>query len=120
MRLVTGPAGYRRHRDAPRAPSRTKWLVVRPSHHRERHSRTVRLSGPVGRLVRRHRNDLIAAAESLGIRNLQVFGSVARGEDRPDNDVDLLADLPAGLSLLVCVPRILSMALTSRVAQPAA
>jgi predicted nucleotidyltransferase len=28
-----------------------------------------------------------------------VFGSVARGEDRPDSDVDLLADLPAGLSL---------------------
>jgi predicted nucleotidyltransferase len=28
-----------------------------------------------------------------------VFGSVARGEDRPDSDVDLLADFPAGLSL---------------------
>jgi predicted nucleotidyltransferase len=31
--------------------------------------------------------------------NLRVFGSVARGEDRPDSDVDLLADLPPGLSL---------------------
>jgi predicted nucleotidyltransferase len=60
----------------------------------------MRLSGPVGRLVRRHRNDLIAAAESHGIRNLRVSGSVARGEDRSDSDVDLLADLPAGLSLL--------------------
>jgi uncharacterized protein len=28
-----------------------------------------------------------------------VFGSVARGEDRPDSDADLLADLPPGLSL---------------------
>lgn len=28
-----------------------------------------------------------------------MFGSVARGEDRPDSDVDLLADLPPGLSL---------------------
>lgn len=28
-----------------------------------------------------------------------VHGSVARGEDRPDSDVDLLADLPPGLSL---------------------
>jgi predicted nucleotidyltransferase len=28
-----------------------------------------------------------------------VFGSVARGEDRPGSDVDLLADLPPGLSL---------------------
>jgi hypothetical protein len=33
------------------------------------------------------------------VQNLRVFGSVARGEDRPDSDVDLLADLPAGLSL---------------------
>jgi predicted nucleotidyltransferase/DNA-binding XRE family transcriptional regulator len=58
-----------------------------------------RLSGPVGRRVRRHRRDMIAAAAAHGIRNLRVFGSVARGEDRPDSDVDLLADLPPGLSL---------------------
>ncbi len=30
---------------------------------------------------------------------MRVFGSVARGEDRPDSDVDLLADFPPGLSL---------------------
>lgn len=47
----------------------------------------------------RRRNDLIAAAEARGIRNLRVFGSVARGEDRPDSDVNLLADLPPGLKL---------------------
>jgi predicted nucleotidyltransferase len=29
-----------------------------------------------------------------------VFGSVARGEDRPDSDVDLLADMPATMSLI--------------------
>jgi len=59
-----------------------------------------RLSGPVGRRVRRHRRELIAAAAAHGIQHLRVFGSVARGEDRPDSDVDLLADLPPGLSLL--------------------
>jgi uncharacterized protein len=48
-----------------------------------------RLSGPVGRRVRRHRQDLIAAAAAHGIQNLRVFGSVARGEDRPDSEVDL-------------------------------
>ena len=32
--------------------------------------------------------------------NLRVFGSVARGLDRPDSDVDLLADLPPGMGLL--------------------
>ena len=58
-----------------------------------------RLSGPVGRRVRRRRHDLIAAAAAHGVRNLRVFGSVARGEDRPDSDVDLLADLPPDLGL---------------------
>jgi uncharacterized protein len=58
-----------------------------------------RLSGPVGRRVRRNRHRLVAAAAAHGITGLRVFGSVARGEDRPDSDVDLLADLPPGLSL---------------------
>jgi len=49
--------------------------------------------------VRRRRHDLIAAAAAHGVRNLRVFGSVARGEDRPDSDVDLLADLPPDLGL---------------------
>ena len=59
-----------------------------------------RLSGPVGRRVRRRRRELVAAAAAHGVRNLRVFGSVARGEDRPDSDVELLADLPAGMGLL--------------------
>ena len=58
-----------------------------------------RLSGPVGRRVRRNRHKLVAAAAGHGITGLRVFGSVARGDDRPDSDVDLLADLPPGLSL---------------------
>ena len=58
-----------------------------------------RLSGPVGRRVRRRRHDLVEAAAAHGVQNLRVFGSVARGDDRPDSDVDLLADLPPGLSL---------------------
>jgi len=61
--------------------------------------RLVRLSGPVGRRVRSRRGDLIAAAAAHGVRNLRVFGSVARGEDTADSDVDLLADLTPGLSL---------------------
>jgi predicted nucleotidyltransferase len=34
------------------------------------------------------------------VTNLRVFGSVARGQDGPDSDVDLLADLPPGMGLL--------------------
>jgi len=58
-----------------------------------------RLSGPLGRRVRRHRQDLITAAAAHGVRNLRVIGSVARGDEHPDSDVDLLVDLPPGLSL---------------------
>jgi predicted nucleotidyltransferase/DNA-binding XRE family transcriptional regulator len=59
-----------------------------------------RLSGPLGRRVRQHRHELISAAAAHGVANLRVFGSVARGEDRPGSDVDLLADLPPSLGLL--------------------
>jgi hypothetical protein len=58
-----------------------------------------RLSGPVGRQVRRRPRDLVAAAAAHGVHGLQVSGSVARGQDRPDSDVDLLADLAPGMSL---------------------
>jgi predicted nucleotidyltransferase len=66
---------------------------------REQPGRLSRLSGPLGRRLRRHRQDLITAAAAHGVSNLQVFGSVARGDDHPDSDVHLLADLPPGLSL---------------------
>lgn len=63
---------------------------------RQQPGRLHRLSGPIGQRVRRHRHDLIAAAAAHGIHHLRVFGSVARGEDRLDSDLDLLADLPPG------------------------
>lgn len=62
--------------------------------------RLSRLSGPVGQRVRRRRQDLIAVAAAHGVTNLRVFGSVARGTDRPDSDLDLLADLPPEMGLL--------------------
>jgi uncharacterized protein len=61
--------------------------------------RLTSLTGPVGQRLRRRRHDVIAAAAAHGVSGLHVFGSVARGEDRPDSDVDLLADLPPGISL---------------------
>jgi uncharacterized protein len=58
------------------------------------------LSGPVGRIVRQRRRELVAAAEAHGASGVRVFGSVARGEDSAGSDVDLLVDLPPGLGLL--------------------
>jgi len=58
------------------------------------------LTGPIGKRVRQNRRRLIDTAAAHGIRNLVVFGSVARGEDRQDSDLDLAADLPAGMGLV--------------------
>lgn len=49
---------------------------------------------PLGRRLRRHRRALLATVAAAGGGNLRVFGSVARGEDTTDSDVDLLVDLP--------------------------
>jgi predicted nucleotidyltransferase len=48
----------------------------------------------------RQRDAIVAAAERNGMSNVRVFGSVARGEDGPDSDVDLLVDLEPGTGLL--------------------
>lgn len=58
------------------------------------------LTGPIGKRVRDNRRRLLERAAAHGIRNLVVFGSVARGEDGPDSDLDLAADLPAGMGLI--------------------
>mgnify|MGYP001141636675 CR=1 FL=1 len=50
-------------------------------------------------LLARRRAELIAAAARHRASNLRVFGSVARGTDRPDSDVDFLVDFDAQASL---------------------
>lgn len=54
----------------------------------------------MGLLIRERRQSIIAAGRCLGASNLRVFGSVARGEDRPDSDVDMLVDLQPSVSLI--------------------
>ena len=54
---------------------------------------------PLGRRLRQHRKALLDAVARAGASELRVFGSVARGEDGPDSDVDLLVDFPEGTSL---------------------
>ena len=51
-------------------------------------------------LLRAKRNDIERIAASHGAYNVRVFGSVARGEARPDSDIDFLANLEAGRSLM--------------------
>jgi uncharacterized protein len=51
-------------------------------------------ASPLAMALREHRAEIKAAAERLGARNVRVFGSVARGEDTAESDVDLLVDFP--------------------------
>lgn len=57
------------------------------------------LSGPLGRRVVRHRTRIQAIAASYGAGHVRVFGSVARGTEHRDSDVDLLMDLPDDMGL---------------------
>ena len=43
--------------------------------------------------LRAHKEEIRSIAAKHGAGNLRVFGSIARGESRPDSDVDLLIDV---------------------------
>jgi len=50
--------------------------------------------------LRRLRGEILALATRHGAGNVRVFGSVARGDDRVDSDVDFLVDVAADRTLL--------------------
>ena len=50
--------------------------------------------------VQSKREDILRLAARRGVRNVRLFGSVARDEAGPDSDVDFLVDLEPGRSLL--------------------
>ena len=47
-----------------------------------------------------YRSQILAAAKRRGATNVRVFGSVARGNQRADSDIDFLVDFEPGRSLL--------------------
>jgi predicted nucleotidyltransferase len=51
-------------------------------------------------LLRLHRDAILQAARRAGARNVRLFGSVARGMDDAESDVDFLVDLEPGRGLL--------------------
>jgi len=50
--------------------------------------------------LRARRNELLAIAARHGARNVRVFGSVARGDARPDSDVDFMVEFEPGRTVL--------------------
>ena len=50
-------------------------------------------------MLQNQRDAINAAGRQFGARRVRVFGSVARGEERPDSDIDFLVDFPVGYDL---------------------
>ncbi len=46
-----------------------------------------------GRQIRERRDEILRLATRHGAGNVQIFGSVARGEETPASDVDFLIDV---------------------------
>ncbi len=50
-------------------------------------------------LINSNRDEILAIANRHGARKIFIFGSVARGEARPDSDIDFLAEMEPGSSI---------------------
>jgi predicted nucleotidyltransferase len=65
----------------------------------------VELAGTTNRGVRpsevlaSRRDEVLAVLDQHGATNVKVFGSIARGEDDENSDVDLLVEMPKGIGL---------------------
>jgi predicted nucleotidyltransferase len=51
-------------------------------------------------LVSARRDSIRATARAYGVTDIRLFGSVARGESRPDSEIDFLVSLAPGKTLL--------------------
>jgi len=49
--------------------------------------------------LRAHKASILALGEQFGAQHFRVFGSVARGEERADSDIDFLVEFPRGYDL---------------------
>ena len=65
-------------------------------HDRTQHPSTKKTA--IHPLIENHRAEILALAKRHGIRNVRVFGSMARGDTNDVSDVDLLVSLPTGKS----------------------
>jgi predicted nucleotidyltransferase/DNA-binding XRE family transcriptional regulator len=61
------------------------------------------LSSEKAQLVRRHKVEIIELARTHGARNVRLFGSVARGEDTLESDIDFLVKTPDENALSIAI-----------------
>ncbi len=57
------------------------------------------MTNVTAKLLKTKREQILRIATKHGARNVRVFGSVAKGEARPDSDLDFLVEMEAGRSL---------------------
>ncbi len=50
--------------------------------------------------LRKNREHILKIANDCGLEDVRVFGSVARGEERPDSDIDILVKYGVDASLM--------------------
>ena len=51
-------------------------------------------------VLKQRRSEIFQIADKYGVHNIRIFGSVGKGTEKPDSDVDFLVDLERGRSLL--------------------
>ena len=51
-------------------------------------------------LIAAKRPDILALADRFAVKNIRIFGSVARQEATEKSDIDFLVEFPTGTSLL--------------------
>ena len=47
------------------------------------------------------KDKILSLSTQYGARRIRVFGSVSRGEERPDSDIDFLVEFPPGYDLFL-------------------
>ena len=53
----------------------------------------------VAKVLKKLRKDLPKLEQLFGVKRIAVFGSFARGEERPDSDIDILVKVDLGMGL---------------------
>ena len=61
------------------------------------------LSGGRASLLRRNRGEILRLARAAGVRDVRLFGSVARGDAHTRSDIDLLVDFDVSHGLMPIV-----------------
>lgn len=54
----------------------------------------------ISSIIKNRREEVINIAQKYGAKNVRVFGSMARGEESVESDLDIIVEMEHGSSLL--------------------